>query len=238
MVRSSSSDLPALQLVAHELRAHLTVLNGYSSLLLEDERVRRDPAMLEHALTRMRSHLETLTEISSHLVDAVRDGDAAGRLPMDMTAIDLAAAAREALAMSAEVAGRHNVHLSLDDRGLGDGPVRGDRFQLVMAMRNLLDNACAHGPDGGAVTLRISREDGDVVIRVHDQGRGLDLLGQRAFEPRRRARRAGQDSEAGLGLGLSLVAEVARAHDGEVTWDRDRRGASIGMRLLDQAPLG
>ena len=235
---STTSDLTLLRLVAHELRAHLTVLNGYSSLLLEDQRVRGDPARLEQALTRMRSHIETLNEVSAHLVAAVRDADGPARLPTAMTAIDLASAAREALAMSAEVAGRHRVHLLLDDRDLGDAPMQGDRFQLVVAMRNLLDNACAHGPDGGAVTLRIFREGGDVVIEVHDQGTGIELLGLSAFEPMRRGRRASRVSEGGLGLGLSLVAEVARAHDGEVTWDHHGGGASIGMRLLDRTPPG
>lgn len=220
--------------MAHELRAHLTVLNGYSALLTEDERVRRDPDRVDHALGEMRSHLATLNDISRHLVEAVdRENGERGRLPTAMSSLDLAAAGREALAMSGEVARRHRVRLCLDDAGLGAEPVRGDRFQLVVAMRNLLDNACAHGPDGDEVTLEMFRCDGDVEVRTRDHGAGLDALGRAAFDPLRRGVPA-RESEGGLGLGLSLVAEVARSHGGEVTWGHDERGATIGLRFPDR----
>jgi len=223
-----------LRLVAHELRAHLTVLNGYSTLLMEDERVRRDPDRVGHALEEMRSHLATLNEISSHLVEAVDPGRGGpSGLPTAIAPLDLAAAGREALAMSGEVARRHRVQLNLDDRGLGGDPVEGDRFQLVVAMRNLLDNACAHGPDGDEVTLELFRGDGEVQVRTRDHGAGLDRMGGSAFEPLRRGAPAGEQS-GGLGLRLSLVADVARAHGGEVTWGHDERGATIGLRFPDR----
>ena len=224
-------DLQVLRLVAHELRAHLTVLNGWSALLLEDARVRDDPERREHALGEMRAHLATLTDLAAHLAGAVGGGGHA-QLPVVIVDVDLGGAAREALAMVADVARRHRVRLHLDDGGLGEAPVRGDRFQLVVAMRNLVDNACAHGPDGEAVTLEVGRSDGDVVIRTHDQGGGIGGLGRRAFKPRRRRRRQPQE---GLGLGLSLVAEVARAHGGRVTWSREGQEATVGLRFPDRA---
>ncbi len=230
-----ASDLQVLRLVAHELRAHLTVLNGYSTLLLEDDRVRRDPERVEHALSEMRSHLATLNDISAHLADAVGNegGGSVARLPMAMGEVDLRAAAREAIAMASEVARRHRVELRLDDRRLGPDPVCADRFQLVVAMRNLLDNACSHGPDGDAVTLELLREKGEVEIRVRDHGPGLHALGRSAFEPLRRGRAT---RNGGLGLGLSLVAEVARGHGGRVTWGSEAGGSTIGLRFPDRRP--
>jgi signal transduction histidine kinase len=232
MTRSapSSDDLHVLRLVAHELRAHLTVLNGYSELMLDDPRVRRDPGRVEHALREMRSHLACLNDIAAHLSESVNGGRAA-RLPVAMTDFDMAAAAREAVGMTAEVARRHRVRLPLDDASLGDDPVHGDRFQLVMAMRNLLDNACSHGPDGADALLEVRRSGGDVEVGVRDCGRGLDQLGADAFEPMRRG-----DAEAGgMGLGLSLVAEVARAHGGKVLWQSGDGWSRIGLRFPDQS---
>jgi signal transduction histidine kinase len=233
IIATPVSDLTVLRLVAHELRAHLTVLNGYASLLREDQRVRRDPERVDHALAEMSAHLATLNEICGQLVGAVDPQRERPGLPAAMAAVDLGGAAREALGMTEEVARRHRVRLRLDESGLGQQSVCGDRFQLVVAMRNLLDNACAHGPDGDAVTLEVGRSGGEVVIRARDQGPGLGRLGSGAFEPLRRGRV--KKDEPGMGLGLSLVAEVARAHGGEVTWGCDEQGATIGLRFPDRA---
>jgi signal transduction histidine kinase len=203
------------------------VLNGYSSLLVDDQALRRDPDRVEHALLEMRSHLATLNDISQHLADAVGHSDRPPRLDVVFADVDLAAAAAEAVAMARDSARRHGVRLRLDSAALRRSTVRGDRFRLVTAMRNLLDNACAHGPDGGEVVVELTEDGEDVEVRVHDQGSGLGRLGGRAFQPLRR----GEPEGEGLGLGLSLVAEVARAHCGRVLWGRDRRGAHIGLRF-------
>jgi signal transduction histidine kinase len=233
MTRSASPgrDLHVLRLVAHELRAHLTVLNGYSSLLLEDPQVRRDPKRMERALEEIRSHLATLTDMSAHVVDLVQDEESSS-LPMAVTDFDLAAAAREALTMAAGVARRRGVGLGLDASSLGGQPVRGDRFQLVTAMRNLVDNACTHGPAGADVVLEVGRTDGEVEVRARDRGGGLGSLGAAAFEPLRQGEAHGGE---GMGVGLSLVAEVARAHGGEVTWQSGAGWSSVGLRFPDHA---
>jgi signal transduction histidine kinase len=233
MTRSASPrrDLHVLHLVAHELRAHLTVLNGYSSLLLEDPQVRGDPKRVERALREIRSHLATLTDMSSHIVELVQADDGPG-LPMAVTDFDLAAAAREALAMTADLARRRGVGLGLDVHRLGRDPVHGDRFQLVTAMRNLIDNACTHGPAGADVVLEVGRSGGEVEVRARDRGSGLGSLGAAAFEPGRQGDRHGGQ---GMGVGLSLVAEVARAHSGEVTWQSWEGWSSVGLRFPDRA---
>jgi signal transduction histidine kinase len=219
-----------LRLVAHELRAHLTVLNGYADLLLDDAHVRREPERVEHALREMRAHLGSLNDISAHLSDAVND-DRAARLPVAMTDFDMAAAAREAVGMAAEVARRHHVRLDVDASRLGKVPVHGDRFQLVTAMRNLLDNACSHGPDGGDALLEVCRDHGEVEVGVRDRGHGLGGLGAEAFEPLRR----GESDADGMGLGLSLVAQVARAHGGKVVWQSGEGWSRIGLRFPDRS---
>jgi len=228
---STSGNLQVLRLVAHELRAHLTVLNGYAELIQDDPKVRRDPGRVEHALAEMRSHLASLNEISTHLSEAVHGGRTA-RLPLAASDVDLVGAGREAMGMATEVARRHRVHLHLDAAGLGYATVHGDRFQLVMAMRNLLDNACAHGPDGGDAVLELGRRDDEVAICVRDDGGGLGSLGGAAFEPLRR----GDDrADSGMGLGLSLVAEVARSHGGAVSWDSGDGWSRIGLRFPEHA---
>ena len=219
--------LHVLRLVAHELRAHLTVLNGYADLLTREPAVRGNPEVAERAIAEMRAHLATLTEISAHLTTAAGGGEAGLRTAKGE--VDLGEAAREAMSMASPVARRRNVRLRVDEGRLGSHRcVRADRFQLVVAMRNLLDNACTHGPRDSEVVLELARRGADAEVVVRDQGGGLGRLGAGAFEPLRR----GEAGEAeGLGIGLSLVAEVARAHSGRVEWGRDDRGATVGLRF-------
>jgi heavy metal sensor kinase len=86
-----------------------------------------------------------------------------------------------------------------------------DRLRLEQALTNLVDNALRHG--GGAVTVSAVRENGTAELHVVDQGRGFgpDFLPQ-AFE---RFTRADEGREGdGCGLGLAIVATIARAHHG------------------------
>jgi two-component system sensor histidine kinase TctE len=110
----------------------------------------------------------------------------------------------------------------------GEGRVLADREALEMAVRNLLENARLHGKE--PVRARIAPEGGGVWVWVEDQGPGFppELL-ERAFEPFVHGGR-------GLGLGLALVALVARRHGGWGRAENLRPGARVGL-WLPSAPL-
>jgi two-component system sensor histidine kinase SenX3 len=223
-----------LRLVAHELRAHVTVLAGYSELL-DDEVVRQDPERCRVALAAMRTHLDSLRDMASHLSQSV-EARAPERLAFTPGAVDLHRAALEAVEFARGAARSRRITLRCDLGGLSSGAVHGDRFHLVTAMRNLLENACRYGPPGGTVTLGVARRDGNVEVLVHDEGDGLRLVGDDAFRPFTRGQESGQCAPAGMGLGLSLVAQVAQAHGGVAVWgDGENGGSVIGFRF--PAPL-
>jgi signal transduction histidine kinase len=89
--------------------------------------------------------------------------------------------------------------------------VTGDRDLLFDAVANLIDNAIKHGRDGGAVRVEVSQENGAAVIAIADDGPGIPVTESRQVFKRfyrlERSRRT-----PGNGLGLSLVAAVARLH--------------------------
>src|SRR5258706_8412077 len=89
---------PMLRLVAHELRAHVTVLAGYSELL-DDEAVRQDPERCRVALAAMRGHLDSLREMAAHLSHPV-GSPPADRLAFQPAPPDLHPAALEAAAIT------------------------------------------------------------------------------------------------------------------------------------------
>ena len=100
--------------------------------------------------------------------------------------------------------------------------VSGDRDLLFDAVANLVDNAIKHGRDAGQVTVEVTQNDGGAAISVSDDGPGIPVNEcQHVFKRFYRLERSRRTP--GNGLGLSLVAAVARLH-----------GASIEM--LDNAP--
>jgi signal transduction histidine kinase len=109
-------------------------------------------------------------------------------------------------------------------KAVGDRRVlaRGDRDLLFDAVANLVDNAIKHGRDAGQVTVEVKESAGRAVISVADDGPGIPVDEYqhvfKRFYRLERSRRA-----PGNGLGLSLVAAVARLH-----------GAHIEM--IDNAP--
>lgn len=226
---------PMLRLVAHELRAHVTVLAGYSELL-DDDAVRLDPERCRVALAAMRSHLDSLRDMAAHLSRAV-DGRSSERLAFQAGRVDLHRAALEAVEFARDLARSRGITLQCDLTGLAGGMVQGDRFHLVTAMRNLLENACRYGPPGGTVTLSVACTEGHIEVLVHDQGEGLRLVGDDAFRPFTRGQDSGQQAPGGMGLGLSLVAQVAQAHGGVAVWgDGENGGAVIGFRFPAPQP--
>jgi two-component system, OmpR family, sensor histidine kinase SenX3 len=224
---------PMMRLVAHELRAHVTVLAGYSELL-DDDVVRDDPERCRVALASMRTHLDSLREMAAHLSEAVQIG-APERLAYQPGTVDLHRCALEALQFIRNTARSRKVSLQCDLGGLPEGPVRGDRFQLVTAMRNLLENACRYGPPGGHVKLSVACRGGQIEVLVHDQGEGLRVVGGDAFAPFRRGAASADRAPSGMGLGLSLVSQVAQAHGGVAVWgDSPGGGSVIGLRFPAQ----
>jgi signal transduction histidine kinase len=100
--------------------------------------------------------------------------------------------------------------------------ISADRDLLFDAISNLVDNAIKHGREGGLVSIRLDQKDGEAILSVSDDGPGIPSEEfERVFKRFYRLERS--RSTPGNGLGLSLVAAVARLH-------------AAGIRLIDNAP--
>lgn len=125
----------------------------------------------------------------------------------------------ELLALSAEEAAR--VDALVDGVPL---TVRGDERLLRRALRNLLENARRYG--GEDVSVLLERDAGHALVRVCDRGPGVpDAMRERIFEPFFRL--PGHAEQAGgVGLGLSLVKQIAERHGGQVRCEAREGGGS------------
>jgi len=208
---------------AHELRTPLAVLN------LRLQRAKAEGATDWAAIDRELAQMNRLVE---QLLDLARKEHRGHAAAPDLRVVNLSRIAREAAATAvplAEANGRA-IEVELPDTL----PVRGRADDLRDAVRNLLDNAIAHGR--GAIRLlgHVSAGHGEprrVVIEVADEGPGIPAgLRGVAFD---RFRKGRQDTP-GSGLGLAIVHEVVQSHGG---WIDFLPGSGCRVRIaLPAAP--
>ena len=205
--------------VAHELRTPIAVLQAGHEALLdgvaeptpEELSSLRDEVL---RLARMVGDLQTLAAADAaalHLSRSQRD------------LADIAAAAAASLARRFEAAA---VDL---DRQLSPVLVLADPHWLHQVVTNLLTNAVKFTPAGGRVTVSTRQAGADAVLEVADTGIGIPAEElPRVFDRFWRGQRSGQTS--GSGIGLTIAAELARAHGGELT-AASAEGAGTTMTL-------
>jgi two-component system OmpR family sensor kinase len=140
----------------------------------------------------------------------------AGR-PLDRDEVDLSMLAVNAVSDAHAAAPDHSFSLDLPPEPVC---VPGDEPRLHQVLANLLANARTHTPPGTTVTTSVRREGDHVRIAVHDNGPGVpNTLQPNVFQRFARGDDARTRAGGSTGLGLSIVAAVARAHGGRVELD-------------------
>lgn len=108
--------------------------------------------------------------------------------------------------------------------------LRGSRQLLAHALANLVDNALKFTPPGGTVDVQVLRDESGLQLVVADDGGGIPAADrERAVE--RCVRLAGSEHAPGSGLGLSLVAAVARMHHARLALEDNQPGLRVVLRF-------
>ena len=191
---------------SHELRTPVTTLLGNVEYAA---RHGADPEVLEE----LQRDARRLARLVDDLL-ALERGAPACRRPARSIWATSSGGSRDAHASSAEEKGGGRVGLA----GVEHALVRGDQDALARALENLVENALVHGPEGGRVTISLSRVNGPALLTVRDEGPGPDPADRdRLFE--RFWRGAGASGRPGSGLGLSIVSAIVDRHGGTVSVD-------------------
>lgn len=153
------------------------------------------------------------------------------------TPVDLNEVFSEAVDRSRLPAESKNIEIRLG--GTLPRRVHGDADQLMMAFRNLIDNAVRYSPENTRVGIGLSSRDGIAQVTITDQGIGIAQEDQeRIFERFYRVDAARSRQTGGTGLGLSIVKHVISNHGGEVSlWSQQGKGSTFTVRLpeLDES---
>ena len=192
---------------SHELRTPLAAVRAYAELFSRG--AADNPNDLERSMTGIRRESERMSILVDDLLLLARLDE--GRpLQRDETALDgvVGEAVDAARALDPGRPIRTEIEPAL---------VAGDRDRLRQALDNLLANVRAHTPAGSPVDVRLGRSEGRAVLEVADRGPGLTPEdAERVFERFYRADPSRSRTSGGVGLGLSIVAAIVRAHEGRV----------------------
>jgi two-component system, NtrC family, sensor histidine kinase KinB len=197
--------------VSHELKTPLTSIRLVLHLLLEENVGPLLPKQLELVVD-ARDNAERLLAMINNLLDLARLEQGSKQLHLrPQPPTFLLRTAAEAFRPRATDRG---VELVVVDSG-DLPPVAVDPDQFQHALQNLLDNALAHTPQGGRITLAAEAAEDKVVFAVTDTGSGipveyLPMVFEKYF------RVPGDTAPGGSGLGLAIVREIITAHSGEV----------------------
>jgi signal transduction histidine kinase len=130
--------------------------------------------------------------------------------------------------------------ITLHRNGDADAVVRADPRALGRAVGNLVDNAVRHAPDGGTVTVDVSRHLQGTTITVTDDGPGVPPAERARLTQRFTQLDHAPGTTGGAGLGLAIVASVTAAHDGQlvITDAGGGHGLAVAIHLPPPATEG
>lgn len=194
---------------SHELRTPLASIRGYSELSL------RDPSLSENT----ESSLERIQAQSLRMTTLVEDLLLLARLDEGQElvygSVDLSRMVVDAVRDAQAAGPDHSWVLDLAESPV---VVAGDVGRLSQVLANLLANARVHTPPGTTVTVSVAEEHDRAVVRVHDDGPGVDpAVADELFERFARADRSRARKTGGTGLGLSIAKAIVDAHDGTIS---------------------
>jgi PAS domain S-box-containing protein len=220
-----------LALLSHELRNPLAPILTAAQLM----QMRGDVATPREreVIIRQVKHLVRLVD---DLLDVSRV--ARGKVTLAKRPLELATVVAKALEETAPLLEqrRHELVLSVPAEGL---VVDADETRLTQVVSNLLTNAARYTGSAGRIEVAAAREDSEVVLRVRDNGRGIEPgLLPHVFEMFVQGARGSDRAEGGLGLGLSLVQTLTALHGGTVSAHSDGlgRGSEFTVRLPSFTP--
>lgn len=213
-----------LATLAHELRNPLAPIHNAVQLM----RARPDPKTAEWGIDLITRQLEHLTRLIDDLLDVERLVH--GKIHFEKKPLDLVALVSQTIENSGAAQTLQQRLRAL----LPEEPVmvHGDAIRLTQVIENLLSNAAYSTARHGTVTVSVTRERGEVLLKISDTGVGIqsDML-PHIFEP------FVQDDpgHGGLGLGLALVQQLVQEHDGTVF--AESAGRDMGCTFSVRLPL-
>ena len=218
-----------LATVAHELRNPLMPLR-LAALMLD--RARTDDVEYAKLQETIKGQVAQMTRLIGDLLDGSRVST--GKFRLERTRVDLCSVLGRVMETCQPAIDERKQHFTCI---LPSAPVMllGDSARLVQLFSNLLENASKYTPPGGKISLETSVRNKAVVVTITDDGVGItEKALPHIFDMFVRDEHAAS-SHGGLGIGLAVVRELIRAHEGQVY--AKSAGPDTGSEFIVSLPL-
>jgi signal transduction histidine kinase len=202
-----------MAVVAHELKAPLAAIIGYSQLL--QRRVQAGDTLKSRDLRGLRTIVDSARQLTT-MADLLQDSTRieAGTLHINRAPCNLCALAREVTETLRATLKHHALHVQCTEDPL---IIDGDLLRLQQVLQNLLQNAIKYSQAGGEITVRVERVNSHARLSVRDHGAGIpESARERIFERFYRAGNTDQEQSSGMGIGLYVVKQIVTLHGGRI----------------------
>ena len=223
-----------LATMSHELRNPLNVILGYSELLLRNDEINKSPHLL-----RLSEALRRNALAQSYLIRDLLELSRlrSGKLTLNRETVSITTAINNAIeTVRADAEAKEiNIQVYAPPEPLF---VDGELLRLEQIVWNLLANSVKFTPAGGLISVLVTQEDDEVVLIVKDTGQGIEKsFLPKIFEMFRQGDARASREHTGMGIGLALVQQLVRLHEGSVAADSEGpgKGTTITLRLPARA---
>lgn len=212
---------------AHELRTPLALMQAQIELFsVEHSDVQPDTAellkLLQEQTERMSQMTKTLLEMSELRTVPCND------------VIELAPMLEEIFTDLTPLAEKRGITLEYD----GNGTMVGSDTLIYRMLFNLTENAIRYNRQNECVRASVSEQDGQIFVRVRDNGSGIpEQYKESIFQPFFRVDKSRSREYGGVGLGLSLVWEIASLHGGRVFAEESSENGTVMLVTLPKGKI-
>lgn len=203
---------------AHELRTPLALMQAQLDIYnstehpASDEQTKETIKMMTEQNERLSKLVRTLLDMSELQTVARKDE------------IELNSLIEEVLADLEPLAQEKEIKLVEES---GELVMTGSDILIYRMIYNLVENAIKYNHVGGQVLVKAAQKDTDIVIEIEDTGNGIsEEFRERVFEPFFRVDKSRSRALGGVGLGLAMVREIVRVHDGKISIKENEHGGT------------
>jgi signal transduction histidine kinase len=216
-----------LAMLSHELRNPLAPIRNALEVI---RRIAPPDPKFTWAGDVMDRQVRQLTRLVEELLDVARISQ--GKVSLNKEPVDLNAVIAQSIETTQPFIEqrRHNLQVRLPDTPVW---LQGDFARLSQVVANLLHNAGKYSEENGVIQLDLTVTHGEAIIRVRDNGIGIDAaLLPRIFDLFAQGQRSLDRSQGGLGVGLTLARRLVELHGGRIEADSEGTGKGTEFRVF------